>query len=73
MSFHLLFGNLTEFDLLPIIIDREILPILQYSFKVFQLLISLGGHKESYSPVSHVDTYNDDFMFQYFNLANIYL
>ena len=70
MSFHLPFGCLTDFELLSFINEHDIPPFTQYSHWVFQPLIGSDGHEEVYNPDSQVDTYDDKFTSDYFDLDN---
>ena len=48
MSFHLLFGKLTDSGFVSFIKEHDIPPFSQYSNRVFQPLISSDGHDEIY-------------------------
>ena len=70
MSFHLLFGNLTDSELLSFINELDISAFLQYSHLVFHPFISSNGLHEIYNPDSQIYTYNDNFRCDYFDLDN---
>ena len=70
MSFHLLFGNLNDSELISFTNKHDILPFSQYSHLVFQPLISSDGHDEIHNPDSQINTCNDNFTCDYFDLDN---
>ena len=70
MSFHLPLGNLTDSELLSFINEYDIPPVSQYSHLVFQPLIISDGHDEIYNPESQINTYNDNFTCDCFDLDN---
>ena len=73
MSFHLLIGNLTDSELLSFINEHDILMFSQYSHLVFRSLVSSDGHDEIYNPDCQINTINDIFTCEYFDLDNEYL
>ena len=70
MSFHLPFGNLTDSALLSFINEHAVPTLSPYSHLVFQPVISSDGHDEMYKPDSQINTYNDNFTCDYFDLDN---
>ena len=70
MCFHLPFGNLTDSELLSFINEHDIPPFSQYYYLVFQPLISSDGYDKIYTPDSQLNTYNDNFTCDYFDLDN---
>ena len=70
MSFHLPFGGLTDSELLSFINEYDVPPFSQKSHLVLQPLISSDGRDEIYNPESQINTNNDNFTCDYFDLDN---
>ena len=70
MAFHLAFENLTYSEMLSFINEHDTPPFSQYSSPVFQPLISSDGPDEIYNPDSQLNTYNDNFTCDNFDLGN---
>ena len=70
MSFDLPFGNLTDYELLSFINEHDILSFSQCYHLVFQPLVISENHNEIYNPDGQINTYNNKFTCNYFDLDN---